>query len=1174
MSSSRSTTAVDDQFAPDPNSNETLAWKICYTENGQYRTALCEHNSVGDYRDIDPMATSIPLVARQSLEEKLGVSPEMFAAIATAENRQAGVIDKLASELLDVKAGIPARDAEIAALRKENEHLREKINRPVGVGPVSWLGVEEGDRLVARRSEWINGCPERLNALGGRTDDFTLNTFVRQEEIEDFATMASWASAPVSAETVAHRLWHNNGNGEWVCNEWVNGWPSTETALACMNTPELCRVQLALSNAAPVAAQDNEPTLDKPAKVGNGLFGVGIKWSTVIAAAQRHYEYEVTPSKEAERIKEGAQKLGQLQELIAAQAQPADVPLHLAPLVGHAFKLAAQLKNGSDTAENELRLTIRQIATGATAQQPVSGAYRLPQGWRMVPEKIPMKGLDDAIGWMRCAMNQAGRDLAYCLTGAWSILLDSVTPPDHLPDATKTVEPSGDDHRNAVLEEAAQELMRRRALLSGQNVALNIQEGLAMYDICIDAIRGLKNGDTQPSWNAGELPQPDCLYETTNERTGFIDQEPAYRATTVRWLIEKEVRAALAQQEPRTDADRAAALIVAKLAEIIPLKDTLKATASGKDMVEYFKSALAQKESNTGKTVSVENQWVTQQDAIKFGMGIIIGGQHIPAGEVYKPSGNTTSFMLGEDRAKRIYIAGPMTGIEDFNFPAFNAAAQSLIEDGWHVENPADHGVVPGAEWEDYLAYDLTRLGTCGAIYLLPGWQASKGATLEVHIARALGMEVFTAKGAIDPPENYYGKLPKPRDTDAEKYWGGKETWVRYLTEHTGLIQITARDIATCNAALDAVRNALAPGVGQQDTGDLLQRIGKALGLLPGMRFEAHILPEIEKLKAQAWAQPQRLIFPTMLRKMWSGSEVQAWLDDQFDKLAKLTKSSSQQEADLINQLCDALELARTCHGAMLMSDPPQEMWKVRGVDQAISKALDAAIAALQAQATDQQQDANKAALDEWDDKTKFVQEMMGKGELPVKYLGWHRADVMRDLIEGLTVADYEKVQADSRRLTAELGRLLMGDDAPAQPSLCDLVAFVQREGIVLAGQQDADKVDAEHSYASKEGKRNAVSDDYFRARPNLLDNDATRSLFDDGFDRGYEAARKGGNQAQQNTDVPDWAYAGVTVFVGDKKVTKVTTRLELENSNVDKLLELFEGARFTIDAARKEAAQ
>ncbi|MEJ2922122.1 hypothetical protein, partial [Bordetella avium] len=40
------------------------------------------------------------------------------------------------------------------------------------------------------------------------------------------------------------------------------------------------------------------------------------------------------------------------------------------------------------------------------------------------------------------------------------------------------------------------------------------------------------------------------------------------------------------------------------------------------------------------------------------------------------------------------------------------------------------------------------------------------------------------------------------------------------------------------------------------------------------------------------------------------------------------------------------------------------------------------------------------AALDEWLDKTDFIQERIASGDLPVKYLGWHRADVMRDLID------------------------------------------------------------------------------------------------------------------------------------------------------------------------------
>ncbi len=38
---------------------------------------------------------------------------------------------------------------------------------------------------------------------------------------------------------------------------------------------------------------------------------------------------------------------------------------------------------------------------------------------------------------------------------------------------------------------------------------------------------------------------------------------------------------------------------------------------------------------------------------------------------------------------KEIYIAGPMTGIPCFNFPAFNYAERVLQQDGWTVHNPA-----------------------------------------------------------------------------------------------------------------------------------------------------------------------------------------------------------------------------------------------------------------------------------------------------------------------------------------------------------------------------------------------------------------------------------------------------------------------------------------------------
>jgi hypothetical protein len=102
----------------------------------------------------------------------------------------------------------------------------------------------------------------------------------------------------------------------------------------------------------------------------------------------------------------------------------------------------------------------------------------------------------------------------------------------------------------------------------------------------------------------------------------------------------------------------------------------------------------------------------------------------------------------GAERASRIYVAGPMSGIEDYNFPAFNAAAAKLRAEGWQVENPAEHELADNLEWADYMAYDLTRLGLCGAIHLLPGWSKSKGAMIEWNIARSLGMKVQFANAA------------------------------------------------------------------------------------------------------------------------------------------------------------------------------------------------------------------------------------------------------------------------------------------------------------------------------------------------------------------------------------------------------------------------------------------
>lgn len=113
-----------------------------------------------------------------------------------------------------------------------------------------------------------------------------------------------------------------------------------------------------------------------------------------------------------------------------------------------------------------------------------------------------------------------------------------------------------------------------------------------------------------------------------------------------------------------------------------------------------------------------------------------------------KPPAMNLLAIARQRTERRIYIAGPMTGLPDLNFPAFEAAAAILRAEGWHVENPSDHGVIFGMKWQDHLRYDIGRLATCAAIYLLPGWSRSKGARLEARIACALGMEFLFAPGA------------------------------------------------------------------------------------------------------------------------------------------------------------------------------------------------------------------------------------------------------------------------------------------------------------------------------------------------------------------------------------------------------------------------------------------
>lgn len=98
-----------------------------------------------------------------------------------------------------------------------------------------------------------------------------------------------------------------------------------------------------------------------------------------------------------------------------------------------------------------------------------------------------------------------------------------------------------------------------------------------------------------------------------------------------------------------------------------------------------------------------------------------------------------------------IYIAGPMSGKKDFNYPAFNDAARTLRANGHTVYNPAE--IVPPTPayakflgkkgvWAWYMKKAISMLLKTETIVLLPGWEDSTGAKLELQIAASLGYDV------------------------------------------------------------------------------------------------------------------------------------------------------------------------------------------------------------------------------------------------------------------------------------------------------------------------------------------------------------------------------------------------------------------------------------------------
>jgi hypothetical protein len=104
----------------------------------------------------------------------------------------------------------------------------------------------------------------------------------------------------------------------------------------------------------------------------------------------------------------------------------------------------------------------------------------------------------------------------------------------------------------------------------------------------------------------------------------------------------------------------------------------------------------------------------------------------------------------------KVYIAGPMRGYPEFNFPAFDAARDRAKALGHVPVSPADLDRAEGFDASqtegqygfnarDAIVRDIMALSKCDAIALLPGWEKSKGVAVELNAARFMDLEILDA---------------------------------------------------------------------------------------------------------------------------------------------------------------------------------------------------------------------------------------------------------------------------------------------------------------------------------------------------------------------------------------------------------------------------------------------
>lgn len=117
---------------------------------------------------------------------------------------------------------------------------------------------------------------------------------------------------------------------------------------------------------------------------------------------------------------------------------------------------------------------------------------------------------------------------------------------------------------------------------------------------------------------------------------------------------------------------------------------------------------------------------------------------------------------------KKIYLSGPISGffLEE-RICTFRHVAEMVEKVGHQPVNPFDNGLPHDAEYQDHMKADIKMLLGCDGILMLPDWEQSAGAQLELRVAIACGLELWEVKVDWDTDEYMIQQLSVK---DAERF--------------------------------------------------------------------------------------------------------------------------------------------------------------------------------------------------------------------------------------------------------------------------------------------------------------------------------------------------------------------------------------------------------------------